>query len=105
MMLNTIKEEKPKMEKPKTPPNCPNSPRIRSKSRFLLNNVSCVKFLNFFLRSRWKKISIEDNRVNIVEENEKHTKIFEKIVTMEMKMEDIIEKNSKLFNLTKLVRY
>lgn len=59
----------------------------------------------FFSRSRWKKISIEDNRVNIVEENEKHTKIFEKIVTMEMKMEDIIEKNSKLFNLTKLVRY
>ena len=40
-----------------------------------------------------------------MEENEKHTKIFEKIVTMEMKMEDIIEKNSKLFNLTKLVRY
>lgn len=44
----------------------------------------------------------------INEENEdvsvEFVKIFERIVTMDMKIEGLIERSGKLFNLTKLVR-
>ena len=63
----------------------------------------------YIFRTRWNKLRSSDKKFGrIDEENEElsmeFVKIFEKIITMDMKIEGLIEKSGKLFNLTKLVR-
>ena len=71
-----------------------NNPRVRSKSR-----------------TRWKKIrQTRERHANCIDEetdeqlNNAADRIFERIITVEMKMESFKDKSAKLFNLTKLVR-
>ena len=69
-----------------------------------------MKLGKYVFRTRWNKLRSSDKKFGrIDEENEElsmdFVKIFEKIITMDMKIEGLIEKSGKLFNLTKLVRY
>ena len=62
-------------------------------------------YINF--RNRWKKISSRHRRSVTIheehEEDEAYQKIFEQIITIQMKIEAVKEKKSEqLFNLTKL---
>ena len=64
---------------------------------------------NIKFRTRWKRLRSRENGIYSINEDDEEVKtptvkVFEKIITVDMRIVDISYQAEKLFNLTKLVR-